>query len=190
VFTEPLAAALQIREQVEIDATERVLVVGDGKLGLLVARALASTGASLCVAGHHVDKLALLAGQGIETLAVREMSKEQIERVLRDFDLAIECTGNPAGFATARRALRPRGTLAMKSTFVGSLTVDPSSLVVDEITLVGSRCGPFAPALELLASGAVRVADLVADSFPLSEGLAAFEAARRPGTLKVLLEVA
>ena len=189
VFTEPLAAALQIREQVVIDPAHRVLVVGDGKLGLLVARALALTGASLCVAGHHVDKLALLADQGIDTVAVRDRSSERLDRHLRGFDLAVDCTGNPAGFVTARHALRPRGTLVMKSTYAGNLTVDASSLVVDEITLVGSRCGPFAPALELLASGEVYVEYLVADSFPLSEGLAAFKAARRPGTLKVLMEV-
>jgi len=190
VFTEPLAAALRIGEQVDPAGSENVLVVGDGKLGQLVARVLRLSTPYLCVAGRHTHKLALLADLGIDTVAVDDEPEGALARALRRFDTVVECTGNPAGFALARRALRPRGTLVMKSTYAGKLTVDASALVVDEITLVGSRCGPFAPALELLATGAVHVEDLIADRYPLSAGLAAFEHARRRGTLKVLLQVA
>ena len=104
-------------------------------------------------------------------------------------DLVVEVTGNPDGFAIARRLVRPGGTLVMKSTYAGELTVNASMLVVDEITLVGSRCGPFAPALELLASGRLEVADLIAARYPLSQGLEAFEVAGRPGALKVQVEM-
>lgn len=190
VFTEPLAAALRIGEQIDLAGDERVLVLGDGKLGQLVARTLRLAGSHVRVAGRHLHKLALLADLGIETVAVDAESAERVARSLRRFDVVVECTGNPEGFALARQALRPRGTLVMKSTYAGDLTVDASSLVVDEITLVGSRCGPFAPALELLASGAVQVEELIADRYPLSAGLAAFEQARRRGTLKVLLQMA
>jgi threonine dehydrogenase-like Zn-dependent dehydrogenase len=104
------------------------------------------------------------------------------------FDIAVECTGNPEGFAIARKALRPRGTLVMKSTYTGDLTINAAALVVDEITLVGSRCGPFAPALQLLAEHKVDVSPLVDAIYPLDDAIAAFEHAQRPGTLKVLLE--
>jgi len=187
VFCEPLAAALQIQEQIDLPDDARVLVVGDGKLGQLVARTLKLAGPYVRVAGRHRDKLALLEDRGIDTVEVPEGDDAAVRGDLRQFDIVIECTGNPEGFALARHALRPRGTLVMKSTYAGALTVDASSLVVDEITLVGSRCGPFAPALELLGSGAVHVEELIADRYPLSAGTAAFEHARRRGTLKVLL---
>ncbi|MGD8329070.1 MAG: alcohol dehydrogenase catalytic domain-containing protein [Acidobacteriota bacterium] len=190
VFTEPLAAALRVGKQVDLAESERVLVVGDGKLGQLVARVLRLSAPYLCVAGRHFHKLALLGNLGIDTVAVDDESEVTPARTLRRFDVAVECTGNAEGFELARRALRPRGTLVMKSTYAGDLTFDASGLVVDEITLVGSRCGPFAPALELLTSGAVQVEELIADRYPLSAGLAAFEHARRRGTLKVLLQVA
>jgi len=105
------------------------------------------------------------------------------------FDLAVECTGNPSGFEVARRALRPRGTLVLKSTYAGTLPIDASSLVVDEITLVGSRCGPFRPALELLAGGRIDLMPLVHARYPLSDAEAAFEHAARRGVLKVLVDV-
>jgi len=105
------------------------------------------------------------------------------------FDVAVECTGNPDGFALARRGLRPRGTLIMKSTYAGELSFDASSLVVDEITLVGSRCGPFPPAIRLLAEGRVDVEPLIQGRYPLSDAVAAFERAQRPAVLKVLLEM-
>ena len=168
VFTEPLAAALEIQEQVKIGPPDRVLIVGAGKLGQLIAATLATTGCRLTVAGRH---------RGIAAADVPS----------RAFDIAIECSGNPEGFEVARRALRPRGTLVMKSTYAGNLDINASSLVVDEITLVGSRCGPFAPAITLLASGEFDPRPLIDRSFPLIDAGAAFEHAQKPGVLKVLL---
>ena len=181
-FTEPVAAALEIQQQVTVRASERVLVVGDGKLGQLVAQTLALTGCELLVVGRHREKLANLAVRGIQTGLEDAVTD-------RSFDLAVECTGNPAGFELARRALRPRGTLVLKSTYAGQLTFDASSLVVDEITLIGSRCGPFPPALQLLASGQIDVEPLIHARYPLGEGLAAFEQAKTKGVLKVLLDM-
>lgn len=182
-FTEPLAAALEIQQQVRVSQAEKVLVVGDGKLGQLVAQTLALTGCDLLVVGRHADKLANLQNRGIATGFADAVQD-------RAYDLSVECTGNPEGFAIARRALRPRGTLVLKSTYAGHLTIDASSLVVDEITLIGSRCGPFAPALELLKTEQVDVLPLIHARYPLSQGLQAFAHAQQRGVLKVLLEVA
>ena len=175
VFTEPLAAALEIQEQIEVRADDRVLVVGDGKLGQLIARTLSHS--RLLVVGRHASKLALLHGIKTAT-AVPEG---------RRFDIAVDCTGSAEGFATARAALRPRGTLVMKSTYAGALTVNASSLVVDEIMLVGSRCGPFAPALAKLESRAIDVRPLIGATYPLNDAVAAFAEAQRPGVLKVIV---
>jgi threonine dehydrogenase-like Zn-dependent dehydrogenase len=183
VFTEPLAAALRIQEQVPIGPGDRVLVVGAGKLGILIAQTLAGTGCDLTVATRRGASMPeLLRARGTDVCLEDEVEKA-------GFDVAVECTGNPAGFKIARRALRPRGTLVLKSTYAGRLEVDASAAVVDEITLIGSRCGPFAPALRLLAEGGVDVAPLLAARYPLEEGKAAFEHASRPGVLKVLLEI-
>jgi threonine dehydrogenase-like Zn-dependent dehydrogenase len=181
-FTEPLAAALEIQQQVQVRPDDRVLVVGDGKLGQLVAQTLALTGCNLLVVGRHQEKLANLAARGIKTGLADAVTD-------RSFDLSVECTGNPEGFAIARRALRPRATLVLKSTYAGQLTFDASSLVVDEITLIGSRCGSFPPALQLLAENRVDVEPLIHARYSLSEGLAAFDRAQKRGVLKVLLEI-
>jgi threonine dehydrogenase-like Zn-dependent dehydrogenase len=191
-FTEPLAAALEIQQQVQIRPGDRVLVVGDGKLGLLVAQTLALTGCDLVAVGRHIEKLALLAARGIRTVTADAIAADTIAAdhlEMGSFDLAVEVTGNADGFALARRALRPHGTLILKSTYAGDLTLDASSLVVDEITLIGSRCGPFAPALRLLAEKRVDVASMIADRYALTEGLQAFKHAGRRGALKVLLDV-
>ncbi|HEY6110436.1 MAG TPA: alcohol dehydrogenase catalytic domain-containing protein [Gemmatimonadales bacterium] len=180
VFTEPIAAALEIQEQVTIEPAMRVLVVGDGKLGQLVAQTLALTGCELLVSGRHDTKLDLLRRRGIATIAPNAIPAVA-------FDVAVECTGNHEGFAVAQRALRPRGTLVMKSTYADKLTLDASAVVVNELTLIGSRCGPFPKALALLAAGAVDVMPLVTARYPLERALDAFEHAQRPGTLKVLL---
>ncbi len=178
VFTEPLAAALEIQAQVTVSPEDRVVVVGDGKLVQLVAQTLALTGCQLLVIGKHRRKLNLLEARGIATAE---------SAPARKFDIAVECSGNPNGFALARQALRPRGTLVMKSTYAGELTLNASSLVVDEITVIGSRCGPFEPALRLLSDGRVDVRPLVDRTFPLEEGLMAFDEAQRPGVLKVTI---
>ncbi|MBZ0111717.1 MAG: alcohol dehydrogenase catalytic domain-containing protein [Thermoanaerobaculia bacterium] len=179
-FTEPLAAALEIQEQVPIGAGQRVLVVGTGKLGQLIARSLRLTGCDLVALGRREQSLELLRTQAITTITSDELED-------RSFDIAVECTGNPAGFELARRALVPRGTLLMKSTYHGQLTLDAAAVVVDELTLVGSRCGPFVPALERLASREVVVEDLIEATYDLADILEAFEHAARPGALKVLV---
>ncbi|HET7295532.1 MAG TPA: alcohol dehydrogenase catalytic domain-containing protein [Gemmatimonadales bacterium] len=182
VFTEPLAAALEIQEQLAIGGDHRVLVVGDGKLGQLVAQTLALTGCRLHVVGRHDAKLALLAARGIATGPADDVAPGA-------FDVAVECTGNPAGFSLAQRAVRARGTIVLKSTYAGALTLDASAVVVRELTLVGSRCGPFAPALRLLAERRVAVEPLIHARYPLRDGVKAFEHAQRPGALKVLVEM-
>lgn len=181
VFAEPLAAACEILEQVSIRPTDRVVVLGDGKLGLLVAAVLRLTGADLTLVGRHESKLAIAATWGIAT----HLSTEPLPA--RSTDVVVECTGNPDGFAAARRLLRPAGTLVLKSTYHGDLSLDLSGLVVDEITLVGSRCGPFPAALRLLASGMVDPRPLIAATYALAEGEAAFAYAAQPGVLKVLV---
>lgn len=182
VFTEPLAAALEIQQQHAVGPRDRVLVVGDGKLGQLVAQTLALTGCRLVVTGRHDAKLRLLAARGIATR--RDGAVEQ-----GAFDVAVECTGNRDGFGIAQRALRARGTLVLKSTYAGALTLDASAIVVNELTLIGSRCGPFAPALELLADGRVSVEALIHARYPFERAVAGFEHAQQPGVLKVLLEI-
>jgi threonine dehydrogenase-like Zn-dependent dehydrogenase len=185
VFTEPLAAALEIQQQVPVGAGDRVLVIGDGRLGQLVAQSLSMTGCTLTVLGRHQSKLALLAERGIRTAEAREGGSLPPER---SADLVVDCTGSEQGLALALRLVRPRGTVVLKSTYHGASHVDMSAVVVDEITLIGSRCGPFAPALDLIAAGAVEVRPLVHARYPLVDALVGFEHAVRPGALKVLLE--
>ncbi|MBJ7900708.1 MAG: alcohol dehydrogenase catalytic domain-containing protein [Cyanobacteria bacterium RI_101] len=181
-FTEPLAAALQIQTQVNITPQTRVLVAGDGKLGQLIAQTLALTGCELWVVGRHPAKLARLADFGIATALVQESA-------LGGFDVAVECTGNPEGLALALDCLRPRGTLVLKSTYAGRVSLNMAPIVVNEITLVGSRCGPFAPALRLLETGKIRTEDLVEAVYPLEAGLEAFAQAQKRGALKILLNM-
>lgn len=180
VFLEPLAAALEIVEQVQVKPTDRVVVLGDGKLGLLVAQALALQGCDLLALGHHTHKLEILRRLGIAT----HLGESPLKR---SADIVVDCTGSPEGFAQTLALLRPRGTLVLKSTYHGQAEVDLSHLVIDEVTLVGSRCGPFAPALELLRRGVVEVAPLISANLPLEEGVSAFQVAEKGETLKVLL---
>lgn len=183
VFVEPLAAALEIPEQAHIRPTERVIVVGDGKLGLLVAQVLALTGCDLVGVGRHGNKLAQLQRLGIETRLAAEAADLRA-------DCVVDCTGHPEGFALARSMLRPRGRLMLKSTYHGRIEADLTGLVVDEIALVGSRCGPFAPALRLLQRRLVDVTGLIDSLFRLEDGLTAFARAGTPGALKVLVRPA
>jgi len=181
-FVEPLAAALEIQQQIEIRGEDRVVIVGDGKLGQLIAQTVALTGCRLLVVGRRQRAPDPLLARGIATGLAAEVETGSC-------DIAIECTGNPAGFGIARAALRPRGVLVLKSTYAGRLDLDLSSVVVDEITLIGSRCGPFEPALRLLADGLVDVGPLIAARRSLDEGPTAFDLAGQRGTLKVLLEI-
>ncbi len=181
VFAEPLAAALEIVEQTHLRPTDRVAVIGDGKLGLLVAQVLRLTGCTLQVVGRHPERWSLLERQRIPaTTAASDLPQ-------RDFDVVVDCTGSAAGFEVARQLVRPRGRLVLKSTFHGTLELDLAPLVVDEIQVLGSRCGPFDAALRLLERGLVETAPLVEAVFPLVDAEAAFTAAQ--GVLKVLIRV-
>jgi threonine dehydrogenase-like Zn-dependent dehydrogenase len=180
VFTEPLAAALEIQQQVQIKPADRVLLVGAGRLGQLIAQTLALTGCDLRVIARHKHQQDLLKRRGI-----RLISEEEIQPWR--WDIVIEATGSPDGFMLARRAIRPRGTLVLKSTYKGEMNVNFSSIVVDEIAVVGSRCGPFEPALRLMESGRVDPTILIDSEFSLGEALKAFERAAEPGALKVLV---
>ncbi len=183
-FIEPLAAACEILEQVKVHPTDRVAVIGDGKLGLLCAQVVALTGGNLIVVGRHAKKLQILQRHGIAITT----DPQAIES--GSLDIAIEATGTPSGFAAARRMVRPRGTIVLKSTYQGEvLPVNLTSMVVDEITLIGSRCGPFEPAIRLLARQQIDVESLIEARFSLNDGVAAFERAAQKGTLKVLVEM-
>jgi threonine dehydrogenase-like Zn-dependent dehydrogenase len=181
VFTEPLAAALEIQEQINIKPTDRVLLIGAGRLGQLIAQTLALTGCDLRVVARHAHQQSLLKARGI-----RIISEEEIQPWR--WDVVVEATGSPSGFSLARQAIRPRGTLVMKSTYKGEMSVNFSSIVVDEINLIGSRCGPFEPALRLMESRQVDPTVLIADEFKLEEALKAFERAAETGVLKVLVK--
>jgi threonine dehydrogenase-like Zn-dependent dehydrogenase len=180
VFTEPLAAALEIQDQVQIKPTDRVLLIGAGRLGQLIAQTLALTGCDLRVVARHAHQQDLLRARG-----VRLIGEEDIHPWI--WDIVVEATGSPSGFLLARRAIRPRGTLVMKSTYKGEMSVNFSSVVVDEINIVGSRCGPFEPALRLMAAQHVDPTVLITDEFKLDQGIKAFERAAEAGVLKVLV---
>ena len=181
VFTEPLAAALEIQQQIQVKPTDRVLLIGAGRLGQLIAQTLALTGCDLRVVARHTHQQNLLSGRGI-----RLISEEEIQPWR--WDVVVEATGAPGGFALARKAIRPRGTLVMKSTYKGEMSVNFSSIVVDEINIIGSRCGPFEPALRLMETRQVDPTVLIAEEFRLQHALKAFERAAETGVLKVLVE--
>jgi threonine dehydrogenase-like Zn-dependent dehydrogenase len=181
VFVEPTAAACRILEQVTIEPGTHVAVVGAGRLGLLVAQVLREHGAELTLVVRGSRSRSTAAALGFETVA----ADSAVASLARRFDVAVDTSGEPAGFATASALIRPRGTLVVKSTFHGETPVSLSPLVVDEITVVGSRCGPFARAIGLLADGRVNVKPLVAGLYPLEQFAEAFERAR--SGLKVIL---
>ena len=180
VFTEPLAAALEVQEQVQVKPTDRVLLVGAGRLGQLITQTLALTGCDLRVVARHKHQQDLLKARGIRIITEEEIQPWR-------WDVVVEATGSPGGFELARKAIRPRGTLVMKSTYKGEMSVNFSSIVVDEINIVGSRCGPFEPALRLMESKQVDPSVLIDSEFPLGEALKAFEHAAESGVLKVLV---
>lgn len=180
VFTEPLAAAAEILEQMEIPRGTRVAVLGDGRLGLLIAQVLRHTGAQVTVAGRHEEKLALARSWGAETASSDGLRPRSVRVV-------VEATGSPAGLEQALKLVEPRGTVVMKSTFHAPAQFDTAKLVVDEVTLLGSRCGNFATALQLLSDGAVDVLPLISKTFALEAGREAFDYVSRNSCLKVLL---
>jgi threonine dehydrogenase-like Zn-dependent dehydrogenase len=182
VFVEPLSAACGILERAEITRETKVAVIGDGKLGLLCAQVLATTGAVVTLVGKHPAKLQIASRRGLETV-----TSAQAKLRTRAFDVVIEASGAATGFELALDLLHPRGTLILKSTFHGATDLSAARIVVDEINVVGSRCGRFAPALELLKTNAVDVASLISEEHPLVDGVRAITRAGEAGVLKVLL---
>jgi threonine dehydrogenase-like Zn-dependent dehydrogenase len=180
VFTEPLAAAFEILEQVQLNPGDEVLVLGDGKLGNLCTQVLRLTGANVTALGKYPDKLKLVKRSGIRTMLLSDWQPKQ-------FDVVVEATGSPSGLELAMRAVRPRGTLVLKSTIAGEHKVSLAPLVINEIT--GSRCGPFAPAVDALKERSVSVTSLIEKIYPLSEGVEAVAHAGSPGARKILLQL-
>jgi threonine dehydrogenase-like Zn-dependent dehydrogenase len=181
VFTEPLAAALRVLEAAPVSPSARVLVVGDGPLGLQISWVLALSGADVTLAGHHPEHLALARPRGVAAFLSAELPAG-------DYDIVVEASGSPSGLELALARVRPRGTVVLKSTYVGDYPLDPALLVVPEVSLVGCRCGPFAGALRLLRDGRIDPRPLVDRIFPLARGLEALAWAQRPGVLKVLID--
>jgi threonine dehydrogenase-like Zn-dependent dehydrogenase len=184
VFAEPLAAAFQIPAQLTIRREDRILVLGDGRLGNLCAQVLAATSDHVQVVGKHADKLALLRSLGISTALLSDQPED------RSMDIVVDCTGSPTGLPTALRLVRPRGTIVLKTTVAGDQTMAWAPVVIDEVTIVGSRCGPFDQALASLEAGRVSVMPLVSGRFGLSKGIEALEQASQKSVMKVLLDVA
>ena len=181
-FTEPLAAACGILERAPVSKDDRVAVIGDGKLGLLCAQVVALTGATTLLVGKHEPKLRIAARRGIETSNPKEAAKRK-----RGFDVVVEASGAASGFDLALDLLRPKGKLVLKSTFHGETQINAARIVVDEISIVGSRCGRFAPAIDLLKRKAIDVDSLISEEYALSEGVHAMKRARTKGVLKVFL---
>lgn len=181
VFTEPLAAAFQIPAQIPIARSDRIVVLGDGRLGHLCAQVLAAHNDHVLVVGKHRDKLARLAEMGIDTCLVDAAEPS------RSADIVVDCTGSETGLPAALQWVCPRGTVVLKTTIAGDQTLTLAPVVVDEVTVIGSRCGPFAPALDALARERIQVAPLITDCYNLSQGIAALGRAAEPGVLKVLL---
>lgn len=183
VFTEPLAAALEILEQIHIPPYKKIAVLGDGKLGLMIALALNAAGLDLILIGKHENKLEIAQKQGVKTKLLSDVE------IKKEFDFVVEATGSISGFETSLALTKPRGTLILKSTIAASKEFNFAPVVVDEITIVGSRCGQFAPALRLLESGRIDVKPLISDIFELDEAIEAFERNKEKSSIKVIVKV-
>jgi threonine dehydrogenase-like Zn-dependent dehydrogenase len=181
VFTEPLAAAFEILEQVQVQPATEVVILGDGKLGQLCAQVLQLTGAWVTVVGKHREKLALLDKLGLHTVLLADWRPHQV-------DFVVEATGSTAGLSLAIETVRPRGTLVLKSTVAVPHSLSLAPLVINEVTVVGSRCGQFPPALRALTQRSVSVTPLIDRIYSLNEGLAAVDRAAQPGVRKILLK--
>jgi threonine dehydrogenase-like Zn-dependent dehydrogenase len=183
VFTEPVAAACQIPAQIAIDRADYVIVLGDGRLGNLCAQVLAALSDHVLVVGKHPEKLALLDALGIETRLLADAPGDRIA------DLVVDCTGSESGLPAALAMVRPRGTIVLKTTVAGTQTLAWAPVVIDEVTLVGSRCGPFDQAIAALEAGLVSVEPLISDRVDLSRGVEALEMAATKPVLKVLFDI-
>ncbi len=182
-FTEPVAAAFQIPAQLSLSRKDRIVVLGDGRLGNLCAQVLARTCEEVLVVGKHPEKLALLNSLGLTTCLLSELALEP------QADIVVDCTGSDTGLPTALKLVRARGTIVLKTTVAGTQSMPWAPIVIDEVTIVGSRCGPFDRALSALDAGTVRVLPLISERFDLSRGVEALEQARTKPVLKVLLDV-
>lgn len=182
VFAEPLAAAFEIMEQVHIGPEHAVCVLGDGKLGLLVAQALSTTDCRLVLVGHHRENLSIMEELGIRTRLSSAFEES-------GFDVVVDCTGSRSGIGTAMNRVRPGGTIVLKTTVAKKSSLDLNHVVINELNLVGSRCGPFKPALDAIQSRSVDLFPLISDVVPIDEGKRAFQLASRKGVLKVVLKV-
>ncbi len=182
VFTEPLAAAFEIFEQVNIKSSDRVCVLGDGKLGLLVSQTLAASNCDLTVIGHYDEKLAILGKLGIKT----ELSSSYEEP---EFDIVVECTGSRSGIDTALNIVRPKGQIILKTTVAKNNSFNLNHIVINELSLIGSRCGPFKPAIQAIKSGAIDLSSLISNIYPLDDGLKALKYASKKGMIKVILKM-
>lgn len=181
-LVEPFAAAFEILEQLHIKPADKVAILGDGKLGLLIGLALSTIPCDLIHIGKHQNKLDIVAGQKVKTALLQDM---QIEKT---YDVVIDATGSVNGFETALAMTKPRGVLVLKSTVAADKPLNLAPVVIDEITILGSRCGQFAPAMKFLAKGLVNVKPLIAKTYDAKDALEAFEYSRQKGILKVLLK--
>ncbi len=188
VFVEPLAANFEMLEQVHIKPTDHVIVLGDGKMGQLAVQVLALTGCEVTMVGKHEEKLALAVRRGVQTRLLQDVVVQSIMPASR-VDLVVECSGSAQGLELAMRLVRPRGCIILKSTVADQTTLHLAPIVIDEIRVQGSRCGPFAPALRALSQHSVDVRPLISARYSLDEGLTAFKHAEQKGVLKVLVQV-
>jgi threonine dehydrogenase-like Zn-dependent dehydrogenase len=182
VFVEPLAAAFEILDQVHIRPTDMILVLGDGKLGILAALTLALSRARVLLAGHHPDKLQVANDQGVATANASHLKAH------KSYDIVVDATGSQDGLAMALQHVKPRGTIVLKSTLAVGAEINLAPVVVDEIHLVGSRCGPFEPSLRALSEKVIRVAPLISGIFGFHRAADAFDMARTRNSLKILLD--
>ena len=182
VFTEPLAAALEILDQLHIQPTQKVAVLGDGKLGLLIALALNACSIDVTLIGKHENKLEIAKNQNVKTKLLQEIKVE------KNFDVVVEATGSVSGFETSLACVKPRGTLVLKSTIATGKELNLAPIVIDEITVLGSRCGKFEPALRLLESKKIDIKPLISDIFGVDEAISAFERNKDKDSVKVLIK--
>jgi len=182
IFTEPLAAAFEIMEQIDIRPRDRVCVLGDGKLGLLVAQALSTTDCILVIVGHHRENLSIMEEFGIKT-RLSSLFEES------GFDIVVDCTGSRSGMETAMKIARPRGKIVLKTTVAKKSSFDLNQIVINELSVIGSRCGPFKPAIDAIKSRSVDLYPLISDIFSIDDGIRAFQTASRKGVLKVILKI-
>ena len=183
VFVEPLAAALEILEQVHIPPYKKVIVLGDGKLGLIIALALNAAGLDITLVGKHEEKLNIAKAQGVKTELLNNLKIEKA------YDFVVEATGSITGFETSLALTKPRGTLILKSTIAASKEFNLAPIVIDEITVLGSRCGQFAPALRMLEQKRIDVKPLISDIYAIDDSIAAFERNKEKSSVKVLVKV-